>query len=391
MTSVARRLIESVGEPFAIEGRAVPVQASLGIGLSRAGSDSQLLLSEADTAMYQAKQSERGRFAFFDGSLRARAEAMLDGERALRAGISQHGLVSDYQPVISLVTGAVVGLEALARWHTPAGRIVGPSEFIPLTEASIVPLGAAVLSQAVGDVATWNAENPGAPALWVSVNVSARQLADPRLVDLVTRALRHNDLAPYLLHLEITETVLIENMAQSRAVLRELKAFGVQLSIDDFGTGYSSFAYLKQLPVDTIKIDLSFVSSLGTDDDTSIIGAILHLAQALDLNCVAKGVETADQAAALVDLGCELGQGYLWSPPLSPAETQAWLGHTVKACGFGRRARAALYPSTGRERAIAAATPGMDKPYVPRRNRPASCSRTLTPDEDHAASARATS
>jgi diguanylate cyclase (GGDEF)-like protein/PAS domain S-box-containing protein len=328
MTGLAERVAESVRAPFAIEGRAVPVQASLGITLSRPTSSAQSLLSEADAAMYRAKDLGRGKAMFFDDSLRARAEAMLDGERALRAGIERREIVAHYQPIVNLGTGAVVGLEALARWHKADGGVALPYDFIPLAEDSglIVALGGAVLSQAVREVATWNAEAATLPPLFVSVNVSARQLAEPHLVDLVTRALRHNDLPAELLHLEVTETAVIEDIAQSRAVLYELRAFGVRLSIDDFGTGYSSLSYLSQLPVNTIKIDRSFVDNLGTDYDTSIISAIVNLAQALNLDCVAEGVETADQRAFLSAVGCKLAQGYLWSPPLSPSETHEWLG-----------------------------------------------------------------
>lgn len=230
---------------------------------------------------------------------------------------------------VNLSTGAVVvGLEALARWTQPTAAWSAPTTSSPLAEASglIVSVGEAMLSQAVREVATWNAEAPNSSPLFVSVNLSARQLADPHLVELVTRALRGNDLAAELLHLEVTETAVIENITQSCAVLQELKAFGVRLSIDDFGTGYSSLAYLSQLPVNTIKIDRAFVNSLGPDDDTSIISAIVHLSQALSLDCVAEGVETADQRAFLLEAGCEFAQGYLWSPPLSPGEAYAWLG-----------------------------------------------------------------
>lgn len=329
MTGLAGRITEAMAQPFAVDGREVPLHASVGITISRSGSTSQSLLSEADAAMYRAKELGRGRAAVFDDSLRAKAASLLEGERALQAGITNGELVAYYQPIIEIDSETPVGVEALVRWHTPDGRIVLPEEFIPTAETSglIVEIGAAVLAQATAAVARWNADNPDLPDLWVSVNLSARQLIDTGLASLVGAILEATGLPPGLLHLEITETVVMEDIAQSVLVLEELKRLGVKLSIDDFGTGYSSLSYLKQLPLDTLKIDRSFVRGLGSSpDDSSIVEAIVSLGQALGMGCLAEGVESGAQRDALARLGCRYGQGYLWSPALEPADAAAWAG-----------------------------------------------------------------
>jgi EAL domain-containing protein (putative c-di-GMP-specific phosphodiesterase class I) len=187
-----------------------------------------------------------------------------------------------------------------------------------------------VLAQATAKVAGWNRESPAPEPLWVSVNISARQLGDSRLPGVVAEVLRVSGLAPALLHLEITETAVMVDVARSIVILEELEALGVNLSIDDFGTGYSSLAYLKQLPVNVLKVDRSFISGLVVDpDDTSIVAAVIGLGQALGLRCIAEGVETAGQLAALVDLGCEMGQGYLWSRPLAPGDADRWVANAM--------------------------------------------------------------
>ena len=315
--------------PFSIDGIEVELHVSLGTTMSRAGSTGKSLLSEADAAMYRAKELGRGRAMAFDDSLHTRTEATLEGERALRAGIGRRELVAHFQPIVDLGSGAVRGVEALARWHTGDGHVVLPIDFIPLAEASgmIVDLGGIILTHAVTEVAAWNAEHPRDTPLWVSVNLSAVQLADRRLTKQVAAVLRESGLPPSLLHLEITETFVMQDIRQSVAILGELKESGVKLSIDDFGTGYSSLAYLQQLPVDTLKIDRAFVSQLGiTGTNASIVKAIVGLAEALDMSCVAEGVETDAQRADLVDLGCELGQGYLWSKPMGALEARTWTG-----------------------------------------------------------------
>jgi diguanylate cyclase (GGDEF)-like protein/PAS domain S-box-containing protein len=327
MVGLAGRVTESLGRPFHVGGRTVSLHASLGITVSRRGSTAAALLSEADAAMYHAKELGRGRAAVFDDSLRTRAAALLEGERALRDAVDRHELVAYYQPIVDLRTNIAVGVEALVRWHTPDGRVVLRDDFIPLAESSglIIRLGEAVLAQATADVARWNAGQPASPPLWVSVNLSAHQLSGPYLGGVVTGILRRTGLPSSLLHLEITETVVMDDITHSLEVLHDLKRLGVHLAIDDFGTGYSSLSYLQQMPFDVLKIDRSFVRALGSAaDDASIVNAIVGLAGSLSMGCVAEGVETETQQEALAEMGCQLGQGYLWSRPLPPDQAEVW-------------------------------------------------------------------
>jgi diguanylate cyclase (GGDEF)-like protein/PAS domain S-box-containing protein len=326
LVGVADRITEQMNEPFWFNGSDVGVQVSIGLTVSRPGSTSQSLLSEADAAMYRAKELGRARSVVFDDSLRVRAAASLRGERLLRQAVARKEVVPYYQPIVDLRSGEVVGVEALARWRMSDGQIVPPAGFIPLAESTglIVPIGEAILAQSVEDVAVWNdlADKP----IWVSVNLSTRQIADANLPRFVERILAEGRIFADRLHLEITETAVMEDMVQSVAVLQKLKELGVRLSIDDFGTGYSSLAYLQQLPVDTLKIDRSFVRGLGSaEDDTAIVAAIIAMGRALGMNCIAEGVETRDQSLSLAAMGCQYGQGFLWSRPVSPEEAAAWV------------------------------------------------------------------
>ncbi len=327
MTTMVARIIDAMTQPFVIEGREIALHASVGITISRQASTSQSLLSEADAAMYRAKELGRSRSAVFDDSMRTRAAALLEGSRALGLAIANRELVPYFQPIIDMATGHTVGVEALARWHQPDGRVILPSHFIPLAETSglVVDLGELIMAQGAERVARWNAAPGRTDPLWVSVNLSARQLIDTRLDEVVAAILAECGLPPDLLHLEITETVVMQDISHAVQTLERLRRLGVHLAVDDFGTGYSSLAYLKQLPVDTLKIDRSFIRGVATSsDDASIVKAVLSLGGALGLRCVAEGVETAEQRAALMALGCQLGQGYLWSRPLAPADADAW-------------------------------------------------------------------
>jgi diguanylate cyclase (GGDEF)-like protein/PAS domain S-box-containing protein len=331
MTALVERITKGLCLPCRIGVHDVAPRASAGITLSRAGSTGPSLLSEADAAMYRAKQLGGGGVALFDESLRTKASAMLGGERRLRTAIADGEIVPFFQPIVDLASGDTVGFEALARWMHPDDRIVGPAHFIPLAESTglILALGESILGKAASAAAAWNASAPGAAPLWVSVNLSARQLVDARLADLVATIVGASGLDPRLLHLEITETTLMENLAHAVTTLQALKELGVTMSIDDFGTGYSSLAYLRRLPVDMLKIDRSFVDGLdGSDpDDTSVVEAILGLGHALRLDCVAEGIETRAQADILAGLGCRFGQGYLWSRPMHPTAAADWARH----------------------------------------------------------------
>jgi EAL domain-containing protein (putative c-di-GMP-specific phosphodiesterase class I) len=268
----------------------------------------------------------------FDETLRERATRRLDCENDLRHALDRNEFRLVYQPVVALADGAPVGFEALLRWDHPTLGSISPADFIPVAEdtGSIVEIGAWVIAEAVGQIGKWNREL-GIDDLWMTVNVSTRQLATPSLVGTIRAALTAADIEPTRLHLEITETALILDDDRSIKTLQALRDMGVTLAIDDFGTGYSSLTYLKRLPIDVLKIDRSFVDGLGTDpNDTSIVRMILSLASALDLTAIAEGVETQVQLDALREYGCELGQGYLWSPGLPPDELVAWLDRTSR-------------------------------------------------------------
>jgi diguanylate cyclase (GGDEF)-like protein/PAS domain S-box-containing protein len=325
MAALAARIEGQMSGLFDLDGSKVGLSVSLGVTVSVSGSSSRSLLSEAAAAMRRAKMLGTGSSSFYDDSLRARAVVTAAGEGMLRTGIAHREIVAYYQPVIDLRTGQPVGVEALARWLSADLGIVPPSAFVPLAEASglIQQIGEDILNQATADVAKWNVGRT--KPLWVSVNLSATQLNDQGLPDLVGRALRQSGLPASLLQLEIAESAMMADAARSVVALRQLKEIGVAISIDDFGTGYSSIPYLHELPVDTLKIDRSFVKDFGDrDGDTATVSAILALARAMKMRCLAEGVETAQQSTVLTNMGCHLAQGYLWSEPLAPADAAGW-------------------------------------------------------------------
>jgi EAL domain-containing protein (putative c-di-GMP-specific phosphodiesterase class I) len=259
----------------------------------------------------------------------------LELETALRKAVKRQELTLAYQPIISLESQQVVEVEALLRWRQPDGRVVQPGEFVPLAEETglIVPIGDWVLQEACRQARRWHELFTDRAPVGMGVNLSARQLLSPDLPSKVASALGSSGLAPHLLKLEITESAVMQDANTAIRILQELKALGVQLAIDDFGTGYSSLSYLKRFPVDTLKIDRSFVDGLGEDpQDTAIVRSVVALAQTLDLSLTAEGVETAQQEAHLRSLGCDRAQGYLYARPCPAPELEALL----------RRERAAL-------------------------------------------------
>ena len=296
------------------------VSAAVGVavvdGTIAAGVGVDQLVSDAGVAM--ARAAEAGvAVEVFDAEMRAEVEERRTLELRLRRGVERGEFELAYQPIVELATDRVAGFEALARWTDPPSTGMGPAQFIPVAEDSglIGALGAELLAQACEQLARWQRTHP---EVVVSVNLSARQLADPELPERVQRALALAGADAAGLHLEITETVLLDDVDRAVASLQQLKSTGVHLSLDDFGTGYSSLSYLCRLPVDVVKIDRSFVSGLGVSErDTSVVAAIVGMASTLGHDLVAEGVETADQAAHLLSLGCRLAQGYLWSRPVS--------------------------------------------------------------------------
>jgi diguanylate cyclase (GGDEF)-like protein len=321
--SIGERIREMAATPLLLDGRDYFVTVSTGIACT--GSPDMPaadLLRDADSAMYQAKQTGRARSAVFAQSMRTRAVRRLETELALREAISHGHLRAHYQPIVNLTTGRMDAVEALVRWEDPTNGMIMPDEFIPIAEETglILPLGEWVLGEACRQAQTWRTEHPQLSHLGISVNLSGRQIAQSDLITVVANVLADTGLPPGRLVLEITESALMADAEQAITVLRGLKNLGVRLSIDDFGTGYSSLSYLKKFPVDILKIDRSFVDGLGVeDDDSAIVQATINLAHSLGLTTVAEGTETPEQVRALIDLGCDKAQGYFFSRPLAAA------------------------------------------------------------------------
>lgn len=315
-------------DPLVIDGQEVAVTASIGLVVRepRQVIAPAEMLHEADLAMYRAKARGKARYELFEPAMGDGARERADLAAALRLALEQGELHLDFQPVVSLTTGRIAELEALARWEHPTRGAISPATFVPLAEEAglIGPLGRWALDTACRHARTW--QDTLAAPLIVAVNLSPRQFQQPGLVDDVLHAVQANRLAPHLVALEITESAMLGDADETVATLRQLKALGMTLTIDDFGTGYSSLGSLQRLPLDQLKIDRQFVSGLETDSgDAAIVSAIVGLAHTLGLAVVAEGVETAEQAARLRALGCELAQGYYFGPPQSAEAITAWL------------------------------------------------------------------
>jgi EAL domain-containing protein (putative c-di-GMP-specific phosphodiesterase class I) len=289
--------------------------------------DPEELLRDADAAMYRAKELGKARCEVFDMSMRERAVERLDLEGSLRGALDRGELKMLYQPQVELSTGRIMGAEALIRWYHPERGLIVPPAFIPIAEQTglIVPIGAWVVEESCRQAAKWAATADR--ELSVSVNVSPRQLAAGDFPMIVENALETTGLDPRLLCLEITESAVLADPEAATYALERLKSLGVRLAIDDFGIGYSSLAQLKALlPVDTIKIDKSFVDGLNNNsEDTAIVDAVLRLAAGLNLSAVAEGVETSEQVEALIALGCQLSQGFHFARPQPPEELERLL------------------------------------------------------------------
>jgi diguanylate cyclase (GGDEF)-like protein/PAS domain S-box-containing protein len=322
--TIAERILRTVRAPVALDGDEVFTTASIGIAVAGGGADmtAESLLRDSDTAMYRAKARGRDRLEIFDEELRTQATTRLQLEMFLRRAVELGELQVHYQPEMDLTSNRVVGAEALVRWHHPVEGLLEAGAFIALAEETglILELGPWVLGEACRQAGEWARQFPGRLSL-LRVNLSARQITQPDLVEVVVGALDESGLDPSALCLEITETALMADVATSVDVLSKLRDLGIVVAVDDFGTGYSSLSYLKRFPVDVLKIDRSFVEALGADDDaTAITHAILSLGQALGLCVVAEGVETRRQLAVLRELGCERAQGFLFSPAVPPEQ-----------------------------------------------------------------------
>jgi diguanylate cyclase (GGDEF)-like protein len=327
LSACAQRLVERLSAPYVLGRREYHVTLSIGISVFPSdGSDSRSLLKAADVAMYRAKASGRNNHQYYSPSMEVHTKERLELESDLRHALERGEFLLHYQPKVEIATGLVTGIEALLRWEHPHRGLVSPMDFIPLAEDTglIVPIGEWVLATACARTKAW--QDQGFPKLGVAVNLSARQFADPMLLPNLTRIIRVSGLDPSSLELEITESLVMSHGASAVAVLEKLKSTGVQIAIDDFGTGYSSLAYLKRFPIDTLKVDRSFIRDIPADSgDKKITRAIIAMAHSLKLKVVAEGVETAEQLAFLRTLHCDAVQGYHLCRPLPEGQVADFL------------------------------------------------------------------
>ncbi|MGA7686466.1 MAG: EAL domain-containing protein [Terriglobales bacterium] len=316
---VGQRIQEKLAIPFEIKGRQIVIKASIGAALSaNSYNKPEEMVRDGEIAMYRAKQSGKARCEVFDSGMHLKAVRRLKLETDLRLGLERGELLVYYQPIVSLRSGKITGFEALSRWNHPDGMI-SPADFIPVADETglILPMNRALLREACDQLHIWQAQMNCDPPLMMSVNVSRRQFAQPGLAADIGTILRETGTSPQNISLEIVETIAMGESDRALVVLSELKELGVRLSIDDFGTGYSSLSRLPRFPIDSLKIDRTFVSNMTTDrDNHEIVRLIIMLAHSLRLSVVAEGTETEEQVAALKKLDCEMVQGYFYSPPV---------------------------------------------------------------------------
>jgi EAL domain-containing protein (putative c-di-GMP-specific phosphodiesterase class I) len=315
---VSQRVLDALGEPYVLPGYLHHSTCSIGVTLfGKQPSSVNELLKQADLAMYQAKAAGRNAVRFFDPEMQEVASANAALAADLRQAWRDNHLQIEYQPQVG-VDGRMTGVEALLRWQHPTRGIVGPEEFVPTAEetALIIPIGHWVLEAACAQLAVW-AQRPDRAHLTIAVNVSVRQFRHPEFIDEVVSCVRRSGIPPDRLKLELTESLLADNLEATIARMRNLKEMGVRLSVDDFGIGYSSLSYLKRLPIDELKIDRGFVKDILTDgNDAAIAATIIGLCRNLGLEVIAEGVETEEQRAFLARQGCHRYQGYLFCRPL---------------------------------------------------------------------------
>jgi len=341
---VAERIQHRLAVPFDFNGQEIVLSVSIGIAFSSNGAvDAQDVLRDAEIAMYRAKSTGKARCEVFDHAMHAGAIKRLQLETDLRKALELNQFRVYYQPIVSLRNDQIVGFETLSRWQRPEGLVM-PGEFIAVADETgiILPINRQLLYDACRQLRSWQALFPSDPPLTVNVNITPKQFAQPDLASQIGKTLQETGLDPCCLNLEITEMIAMADADRSAMVLSELKALGVRLDIDDFGTGYSSLSRLQRFPVDTLKIDRSFISRMDTDVETrEIVRIIVMLAHGLRLKVVAEGVETQAQADMLKDLGCELAQGYLYSRPVPGDAIDQLLSNNRAAEVSGSRGKAA--------------------------------------------------
>jgi predicted signal transduction protein with EAL and GGDEF domain len=327
--AAAERLMKALTAPFILGGKEVFTSVSIGIALSNSGYEHpEDILRDADTAMYRAKSLGKARYEVFDADMRASVMARLQLETDLRLALERGEFRNFYQPIVDLSSGEIAGFEALLRWQHPTRGLLGPSEFIGVAEETglIRELGWWNLREACRQVSEWRASSKANGKLTISVNLSAKQFLQPKLVEDIGNLLRQGSLPPEALKLEITESTVMGDPSAAVEMLQQIKALGIRLAIDDFGTGYSSLSYLHRFPLDTLKIDRSFISDMSEEGEgMEIARTILPMANNLRLDVIAEGVETIEQVALLKKLHCKYGQGFYFSKPLSAEGTTALL------------------------------------------------------------------
>ena len=318
---VANKVLQEFSQPFRLSSRSIMITVSIGIVVGNSEYRQEIdLLRDADTALYRAKELGKARYEIFTQQMYFDAMRRLELENELRQAIADKQLILYYQPIFSLNRLKLTGFEALVRWQHPERGIISPEEFIPLAEetGSIVPLGEWVMLEACNQLKVWQTTIPAAESLTMSINVAGEQLREPNFIDLIDRIIATTGVNPRCLKLEMTESMLIQNTEQLIELLQQIKSRHIRLSIDDFGTGYSSLSYLPQFPIDILKIDRCFVNAMNIEQQNlEIIKTIISLAQVLDMQIIAEGIETKLQSNMLESLNVEFGQGYLFSKPLT--------------------------------------------------------------------------
>ena len=331
LTILAQRILDAIAQPFVLDGHQVFVTVSIGITVyPDDDEDTNNLLKHADTAMYRAKQQGGNAYQFFTPEMQAAARERLVMEQALRKGLAENEFVLHYQPFFDLATRTVTGIEAIVRWLNPASGLTMPAHFIPIAEETglMIPLGAWVLRTACAQAKAW--QEAGFPSLRIAVNISDRQFRQRNVASSVSQILHDTGLDPHSLELELPESVFMLITDATTTTLNELKGLGVRLSLDDFGAGFSSLSNLKRFPLDTLKIDRSFVRDIPSDPSAAaFVSAIIAMAQSLKLTVIGEGVETDAQATFLAAKGCHVIQGYLCSEPVPPEKVPSLLREGV--------------------------------------------------------------